>query len=127
MGAARRRRKMRKRTLFLSLSTLVATYLVALTDMYGQTSTAIKQQAKKSNCSNIVALAGDVKVDCSHLTTAQQRAIANIPAILKLSLTNEEFLKSIIVKLDEALKIKPGCVAQPGGNTIVGLETHGAA
>ena len=82
----------------------------------GQTAPSVRQTAKQSSCSNIVALAG-AKVDCSNLTPAQKKALANIPSILKLAIENEDYLDAILKKLDEMSASQPSVVinSAPGG------------
>jgi hypothetical protein len=64
-----------------------------------QTTLSVKQKATNSPCANIVALSG-AKINCANLTDAQKKAIANIPAILEMTLTNQDYLEAIIAKLD---------------------------
>jgi hypothetical protein len=66
----------------------------------GQAAPNVNQTATRSNCSNIVALSG-AKVDCSHLTPEQSKALANIPAILKMAIENQSYLEAIKAKMDE--------------------------
>jgi hypothetical protein len=74
--------------------------LGTLCSAYGQTPRSVNQSATKSTCVNIVALSG-AKVNCSNLTDAQKKAIANIPAILEMTLNNQNYLEAIIAKLNE--------------------------
>jgi hypothetical protein len=69
----------------------------------GQVVPAVNQTAEKSSCSNIVALSG-AKVDGSNLTSAQQKALTNMPAIMKMTLENQDYLNAIIAKLEEMSK-----------------------
>ena len=50
---------------------------------------SVKQDAKNSSCSNIVALAGNVKVDCSSLTPTQKKTIESIPLLLQKILSEQ--------------------------------------
>ncbi len=70
----------------------------------GQNPPTVKQEAKSSPCSNIVALAGDVKIDCSSLTSAQQKIIENIPSLLRRIIAHQSDADAVIAKLDECLK-----------------------
>jgi len=71
---------------------------------FGQTLPSVTQDAKNSSCSNIVALAGDVKIDCSSLTPAQQKIIESIPSILHKILANQVDAETILSKLDGCLE-----------------------
>jgi hypothetical protein len=66
----------------------------------GQTVPNVHQTATNSSCANIIALSG-AKVDCFNLTPAQKKALENIPAILKMSLENQDYLEAIMKRLDE--------------------------
>jgi len=92
-------------------------FLLAAQSAHGQT---IVQHSHESVCSNIVALTGDVKLNCSNLTPAQKKAIEQIPAVLKMALTNQEYLAAIEAKLDEVSKPGPAVVVQSGGVASVG-------
>jgi hypothetical protein len=70
---------------------------------HGQVSQPVTQTATKSSCVNIVALSG-AKVNCAHLTDEQQKAIADIPAILKMALEDQNYFKEIRDKLDDLFK-----------------------
>ena len=86
----------------------------------GQTAPTVHQTATRSSCSNIVALSG-AKVDCSNLTPAQKKALENIPAILKMALANQDYLDSIMAKLNEMSKAQ----AQSSSNSVVGNVVTG--
>jgi hypothetical protein len=81
----------------------------------GQTVTL---RSDRSICSNVVALTGDVKINCANLTQAQKKAIEEIPAILKTALTNEQYLQAIKTKLDEVAN-------KQGVNASNGIATKG--
>jgi hypothetical protein len=90
----------------------------------GQTIPTVHQTASRSSCSNIVALSG-AKVDCSHLTPAQKKAMENIPAILKMTIENQNYLDAIMQKLADmsgpqqpAVNIAPGGFAVSGGTVV---------
>ena len=69
----------------------------------GQTAPTVHQTATRSSCSNIVALSG-AKIDCANLTPAQKKALADIPTILKMALSNQDYLDAILAKLNEISK-----------------------
>jgi hypothetical protein len=89
---------------------------------YGQTP-AVQQKSEKSTCTNILALTGDVNMNCSNLTPAQKKALADIPAILKMALSNQGYLEAILKKLNDlsqpsapiTTNIAPGGFAVSGG------------
>jgi hypothetical protein len=64
----------------------------------------IKQDSKNSSCSNIVALAGNVSLNCFSLTTAQRRIIDSIPTVLNKILANQLDPDVVMAKLDEIHK-----------------------
>lgn len=68
-----------------------------------QTTPAVRQDAKNSSCANIVALAGNVSLNCSTLTAAQQKALDAIPAILNKILSDQLDPDAVMKKLDEIL------------------------
>src|SRR5580700_3438232 len=70
----------------------------------GQQPPTVTQEAKSSPCSNIIALAGDVKIDCSSLTPAQQKLIEGIPGLLHKILANQLDPNVVTAKLDEILR-----------------------
>jgi hypothetical protein len=81
----------------------------------GQTTQpTIQQKSEKSTCANIVALAGNVDLNCSSLTPAQSKAISNIPAILKMTLENQNYLDAIMKQLQEMSKTQPGQITVNG-------------
>lgn len=65
-----------------------------------QTTPTVRQTASQSSCSNIVALSG-ARVDCLHLTPAQSKALDSIPSILKMTLENQDYLNTILNRLQE--------------------------
>lgn len=68
-----------------------------------QTQPNIKQEAKGTSCSNIVALAGNATVNCSSLTPAQRKLIESIPSVLNKILVNQLDPEVVMKKLDEIL------------------------
>jgi hypothetical protein len=72
----------------------------------GQNPPTVTQEAKGSPCSNIVALTGDVKIDCSSLTSAQQKIIDSIPALLRNIIAHQLDADKVIAKLDDCLKME---------------------
>jgi hypothetical protein len=83
----------------------------------------VQQKSEKSTCTNILALAGNINMNCSDLTPAQKKALADIPAILKMALTNQNYLEAILQKLNDmsqssapvTTNIAPGGFAVSGG------------
>lgn len=73
----------------------------SLASCQSTTAPGVKQEAKNSSCSNIVALAGNVEVNCSSLTPAQQKQIESIPLILHKILVNQIDPESVMLALDE--------------------------
>jgi hypothetical protein len=61
----------------------------------------IKQEAKDSSCTNIVALTGNVNINCSSLTPAQRKIIDSIPALLNKIFVNQLDPEAVMTKLDE--------------------------
>jgi hypothetical protein len=87
------------------LRTISAIFMLILSSLQaGQTPSSIKQDAKNSPCSNIVALAGDVKLDCSSLTPKQQQIIESIPVMLRTIIANQLDPKAVMDKLEEIAK-----------------------
>jgi hypothetical protein len=82
-----------------------------------------QQKSEYSNCSNIIALAGDVNINCSTLTPEQKRILERIPAILNKILKSQNDEKAMMDKLDEILRIlsdqanpyKPVVTYEPNG------------
>jgi len=70
----------RRRHLSISLLLVVS---IASSFAYSQSDSTAQQKLERVTCSNIVALAGDVNVNCSNLTPAQKKALENVPAIMK--------------------------------------------
>jgi len=68
-----------------------------------QTTPNVKQDAKDSACANILALAGNVSINCSTLTTSQRKIIDSIPAVLNKILANQLDPEAVMKKLDEIL------------------------
>jgi hypothetical protein len=71
---------------------------------WAQAQPSVKQEAKDSACSNIVALSGNVSINCSSLTAAQRKLIESIPAVLNKILSNQLDPDAVMEKLDEILK-----------------------
>jgi len=64
----------------------------------------VTQKAENSPCSNIVALTGDVKINCSSLTPAQQKLIDGIPTLLRNIIAHQNDVDAVMAKLDDCLK-----------------------
>ena len=65
---------------------------------------SIQQNSKGGNCSNIIALTGNVSINCSSLTPKQKKIIDGLPAILDKILANGIDSDLVLAKLDEILK-----------------------
>jgi hypothetical protein len=86
-----------------SLSLVLALSLLAIAT-HSQSTVKVDQNSDKSPCSNIVALAGNVNINCSTLSPDQQKLLARIPTLLNKILTNQGDPKIISDKLDEILE-----------------------
>src|ERR1035441_6716490 len=64
---------------------------------------SVTQDAKNSSCSNIVALAGNVEVNCSSLTPAQKKLIESIPGLLHKIIADQLDPQVVMTKLDEII------------------------
>jgi hypothetical protein len=81
----------------------------------------IQQDSEKSICANVVALTGNVEMKCSNLTPAQKQALADIPNILKMALSNGDYLKAIKKQLEDMAKTVPTVTnVAPGGFAVSG-------
>jgi len=81
----------------------------------------LEQNSAKSACSNIVALTGDININCSSLTPQQKKTLDTIPAILRKILTNQIDAKTVMDKLDEIL----AATSRPATLTAVQSNTGG--
>jgi hypothetical protein len=72
-----------------------------------QSTPSIQQKSERSMCANVIALIGDVKMNCSDLTEEQKKALKDIPAILKMAVTNQNYLADIKAKLDSMSMQQP--------------------
>jgi len=88
----------------------------------GQGTPNVKQESTQSTCTNIVALTGNVDIKCSNLSPAQAKALADIPGILKMLISNQKFLDSVMEKFDQISKAQ--CPPNTG-NTVIGAEASG--
>jgi hypothetical protein len=70
----------------------------------GQNTPGIEQKSDKSTCSNIVALAGNISVNCSSPTPQQKIALEQIPAILNKILANKLDVNLVMKKLDDMIQ-----------------------
>jgi hypothetical protein len=111
------------------LNARVSVLLIACVSgfMFGQAKpTFVQQKSEKSVCANIVALTGNVDINCSNLsvlTPAQKKGLADIPAILKMALTNQNYLDAILEKMNAmaqpvTVNNAPGGFAVSGGTVI---------
>lgn len=66
----------------------------------GQTKPAIQQHAKNSACSNIVALAGPLNLNCSHLDSNQRRQTSDIQRIVRAILTSQIDAHDVLLKIE---------------------------
>jgi hypothetical protein len=85
-----------------SLNVVLALSFIA-TGAHGQSKPNLEQNSARSACSNIVALTGDVNINCSSLTPQQKKTLDTIPAILRKILANQIDTKTVMDKLDEIL------------------------
>jgi hypothetical protein len=83
---------------------LLPLFLITAASTFGQGAPTLQQHADRSRCSNIVALAGNVNLNCSSLTPAQKKILDSIPALLNKILSNQLNSDAIMQKLDEILK-----------------------
>lgn len=88
----------------IKLSTNLALILpFAALIVFGQDVNKIKQISEKSSCSNIVALAGNVNLNCSSLTPEQEKLLKDIPIMLNKILSSRD-TNLVINKLEELRK-----------------------
>ncbi len=107
----------------LQIASAALISILSATCGFAQGQPPINQEAVKSNCSNIIALVGNVKIDCSNLSPAQKKALEDIPAILKMALANQDYLDAIMAKLEEISKATPQPSVTnnaPGGFAVSG-------
>jgi hypothetical protein len=78
--------------------------LLSLMLAHGQTIPTVQQKSERSTCTNIVALTGNVKVNCSNLTPDQKKMLERIPALLKKILANQGDSNALMDKMDEILR-----------------------
>ncbi len=112
---------MRKRSSIFRTSYFLSA-LMAVTISQGQTASTRQKKSDVNNCSNIVALTGNININCSQLTPEQRKALEQIPAMLRRILTNEN-PPALMAKIDEILKAvseRGGGVSAPGGIAIGG-------
>jgi len=84
-----------------SLNVVILVFSFVAIVAHGQTVPNLDQNSAKSACSNIVALAGDVTINCSSLTSEQKKTLDTIPAILRKILAKQIDTKAVMDKLDE--------------------------
>jgi hypothetical protein len=119
-----RKRKRKMKTLNRRAAVVFIACISAISG--GQTPPSVQQKAERSICANIVALTGDVKLNCSNLTEEQKKALKDIPAILKMAVSNQAYLAEILAKMEEMNRpqpavtnnIAPGGFATSGGTLI---------
>ncbi len=97
---------------------VVLTLSFIATGAHGQSMPNLEQNSAKSACSNIVALSGDVNINCSSLTPQQKKTLDTIPAILRKILANQIDTKAVMDKLDEIL------VATPRPATLTAVQSN---
>jgi hypothetical protein len=107
---------------------VVLVFSFAGTVAHSQTMPKVEQNSDKSSCSNILALAGDVNINCSALTPEQKKTLASIPSILRKILANEIDTKAVMDKLDElvAAGSRPTVIQSSSGGINVQQGTIGA-
>jgi len=81
--------------------------------------TPTNQRASYSNCANIVALAGDVKINCSSLTPEQKKMLGRIPNLLNQLLVKQLDPDVVMPKLEEILE-----AARSGKNPYKPVVTY---
>jgi hypothetical protein len=108
---------MTKRRLHLStrLSILLS---IATTLAHGQGTLTAQQKADFATCSNIVALAGDININCSSLTPEQEKLLKKIPVLLNKIIVNQGDQKLIADKLDQMIDTLSH-LSQPAPTTVV--------
>ena len=91
----------------------------------GQSPPTVQQKAVKSNCSDIVALAGNVDVKCSSLTPEERQIIANIPAMLNKILAERLDPSAVMSKLNEiSAAVKESRLNPPDPNRGLLVPAH---
>jgi hypothetical protein len=115
---------MTKRRHLLSTNILVLVG-IAVTLAGGQTTPTVKQKSEASTCSDIVALTGNVNVNCSSLTPEQKKELEKIPGMLNKILANQLPVDEVMKKLDEIQKALARPV-QTVGSPIGSISSQGA-
>ncbi len=69
-----------------------------------QTKPPLNRPSYSISCSNIVALSGNVNINCSNLTVEQKKLLGEIPSLLHRILSNQD-PKAIMEKLDQILEV----------------------
>jgi hypothetical protein len=83
---------------------VLATGLLLLpSKRWPQNPPAIRRKSENTSCSNVVALAGNVNVNCSSLTSTQRKLIESIPGVLNKILANQLDPTAVMSKLDEII------------------------
>jgi hypothetical protein len=91
-----------------------------------QTALLVQQKSAESNCSNIVALTGQVDIKCSSLTPAQQKVFLEMPVLLKKILTNQTDIKTEIEKIREMMKSVEASTTNISQDAVVGNVVNGS-
>lgn len=63
--------------------------------------TAIQSAHDRNICTNVVAITGNLNLNCSNLTPEQKKFIGEIPSILKMAVTSQNYLEEIKARMDE--------------------------
>jgi hypothetical protein len=91
----------------------------------------VHQKFENITCSNIVALAGDVNINCSSLSPEQKKMLERIPSLLNKILANQADPKVVGQKLDEIIETlsrlnqtRPSETISAPNGIAVGGEAH---
>jgi len=96
----------------ISLRTLKAAssaFVFSLALAHAQNGPTVQQKSEKSTCSNIVALTGNVNLNCSSLTPEQKKILERIQVLLKKILANQSDSKALLDKIDKMEEINLSC------------------
>jgi hypothetical protein len=91
-------------TRYRRLITASSALFLSLAFAYGQSTPTVQQKSEKSTCTNIIALTGNVNINCSNLTPEQKKLLERIHILLKRILANQDDSKALMDKMDEILR-----------------------
>jgi hypothetical protein len=109
----------------ISLRTLKAAssaFVFSLALAHAQNGPTVQQKSEKSTCSNIVALTGNVNLNCSSLTPEQKKILERIQVLLKKILANQSDSKALLDKIDKMEEMNLSC---EGGNCAQSKDQTG--